>query len=101
MSRMDRVRIDIPTEELADACRRAGISRLWLFGSVVREDFGADSDIDVLVETDRGRGLFVLGGLAMDLRDLFGREVHLTTLGGVPPEQRDDLLAKAELAYAA
>jgi predicted nucleotidyltransferase len=95
--------IEIPGERLADLCRRYHIQRMWLFGSVLRGDFRADSDIDVLVETRAGApiGLFALGGLQMDLSDLFGREAHVTTLGSVPPQVRPDLLRSASLQYAA
>ena len=47
---MGRARIDIPTERIADFCRENRIRRLALFGSMLREDFGPDSDVDVLVE---------------------------------------------------
>lgn len=66
---------------LAEVCRRHGIASLRLFGSVVRDDFGPDSDVDILVEFRPGidPDLFDLGGLQQDLSDLFGREVDLKT----------------------
>ena len=92
--------VNIPEDRIAELCRRYGVRRLWLFGSILREDFRPGSDIDVLIESD-GVGLLSLGGFQMDLSDLLGREVHLTTLGGVPPAHRPGLLAAARLQYAA
>lgn len=88
---------------IADACRRAGVVRLYVFGSILTDRFGADSDIDFLIETDPQRpvGLFALGGLQMDLSELLGRSVHLTLLGGVPASDRAGVLAKARMLDAA
>jgi len=84
-------------------CRRYGVRRLWLYGSILRPDFRPDSDIDVLVETDRKHpmGLFKLGGLQSDLVSMMGRPVHLTTLGSVPERLRPELLSSARLQYVA
>jgi len=50
-----RVRIEIPHDRIVDFCRRHHIRRLALFGSVLRDDFTPDSDVDVLVEFDEGK----------------------------------------------
>lgn len=72
--------IDIPRARLADLCRRRGIRKLELFGSVVRDDFGPGSDIDVMVEFEPGRtpglGFFEI---ARELEEIFGRKVDLVT----------------------
>ena len=88
---------------IAPACRRAGITRLFVFGSILTDRFGPDSDIDLLVETDPTDppGLLALGGFQMDLTDLLGRAVHLTLLGGVPPAERPAVLAQARMLNAA
>lgn len=88
---------------IAEACRRAGVLRLFVFGSILTDRFGPDSDIDLLVETDplRPPGLLTLGGLQMDLSDLLGRTVHLTLLGGVPESERPQVLARARMLDAA
>jgi uncharacterized protein len=85
------------------ACREAGVVRLFLFGSILTDRFGPDSDIDILVETDplHPSGLLALGGLQMDLSDLLGRTVHLTLLGGVPASERPAVLARARRLDAA
>jgi predicted nucleotidyltransferase len=92
---------DIPIDEVAIAkvCRAFGVKRLWLFGSIIRDDFRSDSDVDVLVELEQPIGLFRLGGLTAELGVVFGRPVHLTTLGGVPDSERPELLGRAKLQY--
>lgn len=95
--------IEFDPQAIGPLCKRAGVVRLWVFGSVVRGGFGAQSDIDVLVETDPAHpaGLLVLGGLQMDLSDLLGRPVHLTLLGSVPAADRARTLSQARLLDAA
>ena len=91
--------VEIEQAALAACCRRYGVNNLWLFGSILRNDFRADSDVDVLVELPQPIGLFRLGGLSAELADLFGRPVHLTTLGSVPENMRPGLLRGARLQY--
>ena len=95
--------IEFDLERIGAACRRAGVVRLYLFGSILTDAFTDSSDIDVLVETDPSRpaGLLALGGLQMDLVELLGRPVHLTMLGGVPTGQRAAVLAKSRTLHAA
>ena len=95
--------IHIDSPKFWELCRGAGVRRVWVFGSVLTERFGPGSDIDLLIETnpDDPPGYLVLGGLQMELSDHFCRPVHLTTLGGVPPEKRDLALAGARLLHAA
>lgn len=95
--------INFDQVRIAEACRRAGIQRVYLFGSILTDQFREESDIDLLVETDPRRpvGLFALGGLQADPSDLLGRTVHLTLLGGVPSHKRADLLSQARMLDAA
>lgn len=88
---------------IGDVCRRAGVVRAHLFGSILTDLFGPDSDIDLLIEVHPSNppGLLALGGLQMDLADLFGRPVHLTLLGGVPAQERPGMLARARTLDAA
>jgi predicted nucleotidyltransferase len=90
-------------EALATFCQRHGVKRLALFGSVLRDDFGPDSDIDVLVEFLPGvrYSLLDLGGMYMELRDLFGREVDLKTPLDLSKYFRDDVVRTARTLYAA
>ncbi len=89
-------------EAIAAFCRRSHIRKLALFGSVLREDFSAASDIDVLVEFEPGH----VPGLAFfrmeaELSDIFGRRVDLHTPGSLSPLIRERALAGAELQYVA
>jgi predicted nucleotidyltransferase len=95
--------IDFDEKRIASLCGASGVVRLFVFGSILSERFGPDSDIDVLVETDplRPPGLLALGGLQMDLSELLGRTVHLTLLGGVPAAERPAVLAQARMLNAA
>jgi predicted nucleotidyltransferase len=76
---------------------------LYVFGSILTDRFRADSDVDLLVETDQAKpvGLMRLGGFQMDMSDLLGRPVHLTLLGGVPAGARAGVLARARRLDAA
>ena len=73
--------LHVDWRRLDDLCRRHGVAKLSLFGSALRDDFVADSDVDVLVEFDAGTRVsyFTLGGLQQDLSDLFGRPVDVKT----------------------
>lgn len=97
------LQIDIDTEALAVFCRRAGIIRLSFFGSVLREDFGPESDIDVLVDfaPDSGIGLFEFVNLQRELTEFLGRNVDLHTPASLSHFFREDVVDSAEVAYAA
>jgi predicted nucleotidyltransferase len=95
-------RFQISSDAIADFCRRHHIRRLALFGSVLRDDFGPDSDVDVLVEFEPGH----VPGLAFfDMQDelsaLIGRQVGLNTPGFLSPYFRDSVLASARPLYVA
>ena len=96
-------RLPIPHDALADFCRRNGIKRLSLFGSVLRDDFGPDSDVDMLVEFEPGKriGLFGLSALQIELTEMLGRQVDLRTPAELSRYFRDDVLAEAVPQYAA
>ncbi len=88
--------------ELTEFCRRNYIRRLALFGSVLRDDFRADSDVDALVEFEPGR----VPGLAFfrmqrELSALLGRTVDLNTMADLSPYFRERVLAEAEVIYGA
>ncbi len=64
--------------------RKFGVRRIGIFGSVVRNELREDSDIDIVVEFERGKGTFEnFGGLVEFLERLFGREVDILTPGGI------------------
>jgi len=96
-----RVRIPVPHEKLAEFCRERGIRRLAFFGSVLRDDFTPDSDVDVLVELQPGirMGLIKLAGVELALSALLGRRVDLNTADMLSKYFRDEVLAEAEPNY--
>ncbi len=95
------LKIKVDEHEVAEFCRRHHIRRLAFFGSVIRDDFGPDSDVDVLVEFEPGHvpGLRFLA-MQEELSRLLGRKVDLNTLGFLSPYFRDRVLAEAEVRYA-
>jgi hypothetical protein len=99
-----RIHIPVNTSELAEFCRRRHIRRLAFFGSVLRDDFRPDSDVDVLVEFDPEHipGFFALGRMQEELsRLLGGRPVDLVTPKFLNRRIRRQVLDSAEIAYAA
>ncbi len=85
---------------LEDFCRRNHILKLAFFGSVLRKDFGPDSDVDVLVEFEPGHvpGLRFFS-IERELADLIGRKVDLHTSRSLSRYFRDRILAEAETHY--
>lgn len=94
--------IEIDTEALAQLCKRYYVLELSLFGSVLRDDFRDDSDVDVLVEFEPEApiGLFQYSDLRFELAELFGREVDLVEKPGLKPIVRDGVLSSAEVLFA-
>ena len=94
-------RISVDREKIAEFCRKHHIRRLALFGSVLSDDFGPDSDVDVLVEFEPGHvpGLGFIT-IEAELSSLLGRSVDLNTTGFLSPYIRDRVLSEAEEQYA-
>ena len=99
---MPHSNVAIPPEELARFCQRNHIRRLALFGSVLRDDFTPDSDVDVLVEFGPGHtpGLAFFG-MEYELSEMLGRKVDLNTPGFINPRFRDRAQSEAEVQYVA
>lgn len=99
---MTNARIKIPQERLAEFCRKHRITKLSLFGSVLSDDFGPESDVDVLVEFDVGKriGLIRFTGLELELSQIFGRKVDLNTPGFISKYFRSRVFAESEIHYA-
>ncbi|MBM3497586.1 MAG: nucleotidyltransferase family protein [Armatimonadetes bacterium] len=93
--------ISLPLDEIAAICRRFPVRRLSLFGSVLRDDFTPDSDIDMLVEFEpqSRASYFTLAELEVELSDLLDRTVDLNTAGTLSRYFRDEVLAEAEEIY--
>lgn len=99
---MSKPRIDFSQEELEAICRRRAVKRLAFFGSVLRDDFGPDSDIDVLVEFRddfEGKQIYRIFD---ELEALFGgRKVDLVEVEFLNPRMKRAVLSHTEELYAA
>ncbi|MBM4037228.1 MAG: nucleotidyltransferase family protein [Planctomycetes bacterium] len=95
--------MDVPTDVLGDLCRRWKITRLEIFGSAVRDDFGPKSDIDLLVlfAPDVEMGFLAWARCERELSKLFRRRVDLVPRDCLKPLIRDSVLASAKVLYAA
>ena len=93
--------IDIPHDALADFCQRNHIRKLSFFGSVLREDFGSESDVDILIEfeLEAQSGLFELVVMRDELSLLLRRNVDLLTSGFLSKHFRQQVLDTAQLEY--
>lgn len=96
-----RARIEIDRERIAEFCRGHGIGRLAFFGSVLRDDFRPESDVDVLVEFEPGQRYtyFTLARIEGELSELLGRNVDLHMPKTLHPFLRDKVLDPAEAIY--
>lgn len=99
------VQTEIPSELITAFCKRWSIRKLALFGSVLRDDFDEDSDIDVLAGFDETahHTLFDMDQMEEELKDVFGRDVDLVSWRGVERSpnylRRRAILQSAELIY--
>ncbi len=96
-------RIAIDREEIAEFCRAHHIRKLSLFGSVLRDDFGPDSDVDVLVEFEPGHsvGLIRLARIERELSAILGRKADLRTPADLSRYFREEVIGSAEVQHAA
>ena len=101
---MQLATIHVPTDVLAAFCQKWQIAELSVFGSVLRDDFRPDSDVDVLVTFQRGAGMTFEGFLDMrdELASIFGREVDLVEKRLITdPFRRHEILTTRKVLYAA
>ncbi len=101
---MTNARIDIPQAKMEAFCRKWGIVELSLFGSVLRDDFGPDSDVDVLVDFRENVKitLFDLSDMKDELEDILLKEVDLIGKSWLlNPGKRRTILYSREVVYAA
>ena len=71
-----------------------GVLRAGMFGSFVREEATSDSDLDLVVELPEGASLLDLVGLQLDLQDILGMTVDVSTYDGLHPRLRDRILSE-------
>ena len=94
--------IGIPEDAIKTFCKKHYIRKLSIFGSVLRQDFRPESDIDVLVEfhQDHIPGLIKLAGIEIELSNILGRKVDLRTPEDLSRYFRQEVLDSAETQYA-
>jgi len=99
---MNRAQIAVPQQQIESFCKRHHICRLSFFGSVLRSDFRAHSDVDVLVEFAPGftPGLAFFG-MQDELAAILGRKVDLNTPAFLSPYFRDEVQKSAQEQYVA
>lgn len=98
---MLNIKLELPLDEIVAFCQRHPIRKLSLFGSVLRDDFGPDSDVDVLVEFEPGAkvGYFELADMMFELEDVIGRKVDLLTPAALSQYFRQKVLDTAQVIY--
>jgi hypothetical protein len=96
------IRIPVDAAKIGEFCRRHHIRRLSFFGSALRDDFGPESDVDVLVEFEPGYvvGFIRLAGMEIELSEILGRRADLRTPAELSRYFRQEVLDSAELQYA-
>jgi predicted nucleotidyltransferase len=99
---MARANIKIPERKIRDFCRQYQVRRLALFGSVLRDDFSSDSDIDILVvfEPSSRVTFMTLGRMKRELSEMFQRPVDLIPQEGLKPSIREAVLSNVQEVYA-
>lgn len=101
------LRIEVPREQIIDFCKRWQIVELAFFGSVLRDDFGPDSDIDVMVRfhPEASHTLYSMVSMREELSGILGREIDLLSRTAVEKSRnylrREAILKSAEVFYAA
>ena len=98
MNELRTLPIRIPKEEIEQFCQRHNIRKLSLFGSVLRDDFTGESDVDFLVEFEQGKtpGYFKIVSMEMELSELLeGRKIDLRTPNELSVYFRDRVMAEA------
>lgn len=97
-----RAQIKIPKKKIEEFCRKNHIRKLSFFGSFLREDFGPDSDLDILVEFEPGQivGFLKFAGMERELTDIFNHKVDLRTPVELSRYFRQEVLESAEVQYA-
>jgi predicted nucleotidyltransferase len=75
--------------------KKRGVLTIKVFGSVARGDADENSDIDFLVEMEKGRTLLDVGGLLMDLQELLKKKVDIVTIKALKPHVKEEVLREA------
>ncbi|MBW4418095.1 MAG: nucleotidyltransferase family protein [Myxacorys californica WJT36-NPBG1] len=93
--------IELPLEQITEFCQRNPIRKLSLFGSILRDDFKPESDVDMLVEfiPDSRVGYFELIGMEVELTEMLKRKVDLRTPAEISRYFRQRVLDSAQVIY--
>jgi predicted nucleotidyltransferase len=100
---MSKIRIRVPRKKIAEFCKRWKVVEFSLFGSILREDFNPDSDVDVLVTfaPDAQVSLFDMVQMQLELKAIFDRDVDLVEKASLDnPYRRREILQTAKRVYA-
>jgi hypothetical protein len=101
---MAQAKIDVPTPKIADFCLQHRIRELALFGSVLRQDFGPESDVDILIDFEPGVDekltLLDLVGIQNELSEIMQHNVDLVLKDGLKPFIREEVLNNSAVIYA-
>lgn len=101
-----KIAIELPRSQIAEFCQKWQVTELALFGSVVRDDFRPDSDIDILVQfhPDAHPTFSTLDQMETELKNLFNREIDLVTRQGIEASRnylrRHEILSSVQVIYA-
>lgn len=82
-------------EEILRLAQHYGVRNVRVFGSVVRNEAGNGSDLDLLIDVDRGHGYFDMAGFALDVEEILGVFTQVATVGGLKQRLRDRVLHEA------
>jgi len=98
---MRKDRVNLTKEQITDFCKKNHIKKFAFFGSILRDDFRPNSDVDVLVVFDRSVPitLFDVAGMEIELTEMIGKKVDLRTPGDLSQYFRDEVVAEAEVQY--
>lgn len=102
---MGKSHIEIPRKKVVEFCHKWKVREFSVFGSVLRDDFRSDSDVDVIVDFEPGakRSLFDIVSMTDELKEIFGREVDLMTKRSVEQSRnyirRKAILSSMEVLY--
>jgi hypothetical protein len=94
-------RVSLTEEQIAEFCQKNHIKKFAFFGSILRDDFRSDSDIDILIDLDYNykTGLMKMARMERELSETIGRQVDLRTPEDLSDYFRDKVLSEAEVLY--
>jgi predicted nucleotidyltransferase len=98
-------KLNLPQIEITQICQQWQITKMSLFGSILRDDFNSNSDIDILIQfsPDARQGLFTLAKLKHKLEDITGRSIDIVVQESVENSnnwiRKNEILTTAQIIY--